>query len=311
MDFHVKLTTGDLAFLGKQITGRTDFSPFAGLRADPTSADTEKLKADGIIDASMDLTREARPVIELLARAPRCARVMFATPMGGIEKTAYFLNGDRLLADTSEDGLTLMYPVRDAEIRDFYENLFGTSTLCTASLDLEFSAGELEVFLGLCDVARRRVLEQLSGSPRQYRKVTLDVLHQMHEAPWSNGLVRMVGQSLPGALPPRDAMEKAVGDLCRKGVAESKEGDIRLKGAALLAAANLLLVESTLQLDRYALISGQPMGERTVILYGGLHDIWAIRPAERTTLLRTLSAKGLQSLIMQAMTEPLEAVSGV
>ena len=74
---------------------------------------------------------------------------------------------------------------------------------------------------------------------------------------------------------------------------------------ALTAAANLLLVDSTVQIDRYTLRSGKPMGERTCCMVAGIHDIWALRPAGDRVLLRTISARALLVMLDQALTQPV------
>jgi len=306
MELHCDLSPADLAYLGARIRGTTDFSPFASVREVPAEgADLEGLRKAGLIDASGRIAPEAQRPLETLARAEACSRILLSTPLGTMEKTVFIHDGDRVLTDSREDGLTLTSPVPDQEFMDLCADLFSLSSLCTAQLDLELTPAETWVFLGLCDVVRRRILEQLAGTARETRRMTAEQLLKSQAGAWTMGLTRLAAQVLPGGAPDRAALEAAVEGLKEKGAAEAVDGDVRLTGGALTAAANLLLVDSTVQIDRYTLRSGKPMGERTCCMVAGIHDIWALRPAGDRVLLRTISARALLVMLDQALTQPV------
>ncbi len=305
MELHYDASPADMAFLGAQIRGVTDFSPFASVREIPSDgADKEGMRKAGLIDESGKITADARVPLEILARAEACSRILLSTPMGTMEKTIFFHDGDRFETDSREGGLTLTYPVPDQEFMDMAADLFSMSSLCTAEMDLRLTTAETWIFLGLCDVVRRRILEQLAGTSREMRRMTPEQILKSQASAWTNGLTRLATRILPGSSPEPEELEAAVKGLCEKGVAQSQDGDIRLTGSALTAAANFLLVDSTVQIDRFLLRSGKPMGERTCCMYAGLHDIWALRPAGDTVLLRTISARAMLVMLDQAMTQP-------
>jgi len=306
MELHLLLTPQDLAYLGTQMTGWTDFSPFASLKANAEEADLDKMKAAGILDMAGKMTPAAREELETMARADACSRILIATPMGTMEKTVFFHEGKKLVADTNAEGLTVTCPAPAEEFMNLCADLFSTSNLCTVPIDMTLTQAEMSVYLGLCDVVRRRILEQLSGNARDYRKITPEQLWRSQAVAWTNGLVRMAAAAMPGEVPDKEELASAVRSLVEKGICEVQEGDVRLRGEALTAAANFMLVDSSVQIDRFILHAGKPMGERTFVMYAGLHDIWAMRPAGDVTMLRSISARALLFMIDQAFNHPLQ-----
>ncbi|KJS21670.1 MAG: hypothetical protein VR72_09235 [Clostridiaceae bacterium BRH_c20a] len=259
----MKLTTREIAFLAKDFPKKTDISLFANIN-EPLDGSEERNLTDKGIYKDGKLTGEAKKILEIVANAKRCTRLILRDGLIYVEKYTYKVDDKIVMAEN--DAGEMVFSIPDNFNKTIYEvsEFIGMSKIKTADIEILLSADEMLVILAMVDIYRKKVLLTYQGQGISGETITLADISKQLEKPAPNSLVQMLKKNYKYTEPEEGKVKEIMESLIAKECAISEDGYVLTSEYAIFAK-NFLIPETIIMIENFNLNKNNEM-----VVAGGL-----------------------------------------
>lgn len=292
----MKLTVKEIGYLKKFYPSPTEVSLMSNVKASLNGTEELSLMEKGIL-INGELRPEAKKILDLVAQAEVCTRLLVKTEFYIIEKYVYKVGEKMALVENANGELEISLPVDYNRIREELGEIIGTSNLKRADFQAVLKFDELMVFLALVDHERKTALKTYLEGGFNDEGLTEAIIAADLSKPGPNSLVAMMitnyglpqvsGEKLKQAL---DQLEKINWIVKDKGYRLAQEQKIFAQGMLIPEVITMTEVIGTGSDGELATASG-------LFISAGMKDILALTFGKQEVDVETLtSAQQIQLL---------------
>jgi hypothetical protein len=246
----MKLTTKELAFLAKEFPEQTVIGLFSNINQTPDGTEEKSLTQKGVLTGGR-LTAEAKAILEVVAGAKKCTRLIVKNSFIYVEKYTYKANGRLVLAEN--DAGDMVFTAAEDLTKAVLEiaELVGMSKLKTADIEVLAAADEIMTLLALIDISRKNALLTYVGQELPGSAISLAEIQNQLAAPAPNSLVQMLKINSNYIEPKAEAVCDILKKLAVRGCVGLKEDGYILTDQYDLFAKSFLIPETVVLIESF------------------------------------------------------------
>jgi hypothetical protein len=299
----VGLKDACLEAIGQRVGPLNALSPFMAdvvSEGDPTA----DLAANGIIDASGQLTEPAGSALRRLAQPRFASRFVFTGPPTSLEYVAYFDGGpDAICLMATEDGYSVEWPAGPEEVLGFLIEYAGVSSEPNVPAFLELPYQDARVALAVVDATRQYVLAHVALEREMAKPVVAfnDLLPRLEpDSAHFNRLesvLRQLDLDDPALSPPD--LKSCLDRLTAQGLLEEQpSGGWVLAGQLILLLDGFLNLTGQYRVDTLSVDAQNAVaGGRAVVAQAGQRGLLYMEHDEGTIRMSAVSGEQLAEII--------------
>lgn len=243
----MKLTVKEISFLAKLYDNKTKVSLFANINSTLDGTEEKSLIEKGVYNNGT-LTEAAKQMLDTVAHAEKCSRVMLKDNFYIIEKYAYKYADDVVLVENQNGDMIFSMPSGFAKNIGEISEFTGMSKIKTADIEILLPSDEMMVLVAVMDIYRRNVLCSYIGQEKMQQEISIAQITQQLNESISNSLVKMLKNNYNYTAPDdkdiKQLLEKLAGKKC-----VIFENNYKLTAEYEFFAANFLIPETILTLE--------------------------------------------------------------
>ena len=245
----MKLTTKEISFIAKDFDKKSQVSLFANVQEAVSGAEEKSLTAKGIYKDGK-LTKKAREILEIVASAKKCTRLILKDSFIFIEKYTYKANNK--LALVENDGGDMIFSMTDnlPKTVEQISEFTGKSIFKSSGVEILLSADELLIFLAMIDIYRRNAMLAYVGHGVEKAVVSLNEIMKQINDPSPNSLVKLFKQNYNYPIPQVENAKVILKKLTRKDFVTFNNGYELISDYAVFAKS-FLVPETIIMIDTF------------------------------------------------------------
>lgn len=290
----MKLTTSEITFLAGQFSEKTPISLFSSINAAPSGMEEKSLKEKGVLTEN-GLSQEAAGILQTVAGAARCARVVLRDNFSILEKYTYRKDDKLVLVENDGGEMLFSSPENLSNTIAEYSEYTGMSTIRTTGIQALLPQDEFLVLLAVFDLYRRDSLLSYMGQEVQ-TEISESVIIRQLEVPMPNSLVQMLKKNYGCAVPKPSSMPSIL-DKIRQAGCITADQNVSLSAEFAAFAGSFLIPECTAVMEVLNLTSANEIVSTSALaVCAGVKDIASFLFASEGIELSAVS--GMQLLKM-------------
>lgn len=235
----MKLTTNEIAFLGNFFEGITDISLFSNINEILKGTEEKTLAEKGIYKDGK-LTEQAKEILEIVAKAKKCTRLILKDSFFVVEKYAYKVNDKIVLAENDHGSFLFSSTDHFEKMLNEISEFVGKANIKTADIEITMTADEMLVFLAMVDIYRKNALLAYVGQETSTTDISFDEIIKQLNQPSPNSLVQMIRTNYNYMVPPAENIKVILEKLIKKNCAVFNNGYALTSEYAIFAKSFLI-----------------------------------------------------------------------
>lgn len=267
----MKLTTSEITFLARQFSDKTPISLLSSINDSSSGMEEKSLKEKDVLTEN-GLSREAAGILQTVAGATRCARVVLRDNFSILEKYTYRKDDTLVLVENDGGEMLFSSPENLSDTVSEYSEYTGMSTIRTTGIQALLPQDSLLVLLATFDLYRRDSLLSYMGQEAQ-TEVSESLIIKQLETPVPNSLVQMLKKNY-GCPVPQPSSIPSILDKIRQAGYITVDKNVSLSAEYAVFARSLLIPECTAVMEVLNLTSANEIVSTSALaVCAGVKDI--------------------------------------
>jgi hypothetical protein len=242
----MKLSLNEISYISSKLEKVSDISLFANVSAVENGTEEISLLEKGVMDEGI-LMPQSKDMIDLVATAKSCARVILRDPLFVIEKYSYRRGDEYALVENDGGDMVFSAVSGFSGVKDSLRSFIGESEFRTADVDMKLRSSHFITYMALIDHHRFSSMKEYMGDGPLYGATDKSLLDEMNK-PRPNSLAHMMVKQYGFKLPTIDEIKASIGVLEEMGCVVTKDG-VLLSGDHALMAGGVLIPEWLLMME--------------------------------------------------------------
>jgi len=267
----MKLTSKEISFLANMFPQNNQLSLFANISVPLDGSEQKSLEQKEIYHKGR-LSDAARAMLTIVAEPQRCTRLVLKDSFALIEKYAYRVNDQIMLAE-NDDGEMVIGAAKSFE-KTFLElaEFVGMSNLKTVALEVFLPNDEALTLLAMIDIQRKNALLSYLGN-KPALAISFTEIRQQLDEPKPNSLVRMLVNNYNYSVPTIENTKSLLDQLTTKDIV-TFDGGYVLESEYAALASNFLIIHNLVMLETFNLNAKNELASAGVLcVCAGIKDI--------------------------------------
>lgn len=268
----MKLSTKEIAYLSAIYMKKTQLSLFANIN-NPLDGTEEKSLAEKGVYKDGALSQAAKEVLDIVAGARICSRIVLKDSFCVVEKYAYRADEKVVLVENDAGDLLFSVPQSLSQTMSELSEFIGISRIKSVNMEALLAPEEMMVLLAMVDLYRRNAFGSYMNSLKTKAEVQFSDIVKQLDQPMPNSLVQMLKNNYHYTVPhserTKEILEKLIGE---RYIINNKAYELTDVYAAF--ASNFLIPETIVMMETYNLnMNDEVVSASALCVCAGIKDI--------------------------------------